>query len=398
MTGSRQPMFAPSPRIAASTVFAVFGFISAGWIARIPAVTAKLNLDTAQLGILLLFIAIGSLTAFQFVGRLIERLGSNQTTSWFSLMFALSVLVMAFAPSAWVLAVGLFIYGSMFGAGDVAMNAQGVTVERSMHKAIMGSLHGFFSLGALAGAALSALLASLRIGLEANLVLISGISVALVIWARQGYLTDEAAPATKQGPSGRFSLPPRALWPLGVIAFSGAVGEGSMADWGALYIHDELAATEGTAAFGFAIFSTTMLIGRFASDRLVLMVGPSRLVAVGAVLAGIGLIAGLIPNTTPAAIAGFAVMGIGLAAVFPVVYSAAGSMPGIPSGRGVAAVAMIGYTGFLAGPPILGLLARATSIRVVFLLVAVLILTIPLFTNTLTKPAPAVISEEPASS
>jgi MFS family permease len=379
--------FSPSPRTAVSTVFAVLGFVSAGWIARIPAVTEKLNLDTAQLGLILLFIAIGSLSAFQFIGRLIERFGSAKTTFWFSLAFGLSILVMAFAPNPWVLAAGLFIYGFVFGAGDVAMNAQGVTVERALGKPIMGSLHGFFSLGALGGAGVSALLASLDVGLESNLALISVVAAGLVMWAQGGYIADEPpTPETKEGGS-RFSLPPRALWPLGIMAFSAAVGEGAMADWGALYIHDQLGSSEGMAAIGFAAFSTTMLLGRFACDRLVVSFGAPRVVATGAIISAIGLLGGLLPGTTSAAVIGFAVMGIGLAPGFPVIYSAAGSMPGIPSGRGVAAVATIGYTGFLAGPPLLGLLARVSSIRLVFVVVALLILSIPFLTPTLRRPA-----------
>jgi MFS family permease len=116
--------------------------------------------------------------------------------------------------------------------------------------------------------------------------------------------------------------------------------------------------------------------------------GAEQVVRVGAVIAAIGLLAGLVPNVTWAAIAGFAVMGIGLASVFPVVYSAAGSIPGIPSGRGVAAVATMGYTGFLAGPPVLGFLARATSIQVALMVVAALIALIPFYTKTLRKAAP----------
>lgn len=390
------PNLRPTPRLAVSTVFAVLGLVSAGWIARIPAVTEKLDLDTARLGLLLLFIAIGSLTAFQFIGRLIERFGSARTTFIFSAVYSVSILVMAFAPSPWLLATGLFIYGFVFGAGDVAMNAQGVTVERALKKPIMGSLHGFFSLGALAGAGLSAALASLNVGLELNLTLISLLAIILSVWASTGYIADEPIPEqTPHKSGGRFHLPPRALWPLGIIAFSAAVGEGAMADWGALYIHDQLGSTEGLAAIGFAVFSTSMLLGRFASDRLVMRFGASQVITVGSLIAAVGLLGGLIPGTTTSAVIGFAVMGIGLAPAFPIIYSAAGSIPGIPSGRGVAAVATIGYTGFLAGPPILGLLAQVSSIRVVFVLVALLILSIPFFAKAL-APVTSVGMDDPA--
>ena len=379
----------PGPRTANSTVFALVGFISAGWIARIPAVTTKLDLDTAQLGSLLLFIAIGSLIAFQFIGRLIERHGSDRTTFGFSLVFLAAFVLMALAPSGLVLALGLFLYGFGFGATDVAMNAQGVTVERRLGRPIMGSLHGFFSLGALVGAAISAGIAAAGIGLEKNLLAFAAIGLLILVWANQGQIKDEPHPVDHESTKkkSRFQLPPRALWPLGVIAFCGAVGEGAMADWGALYIVDELGRSEGIAAFGFTVFSTTMLAGRFATDWMVARVGRERLIQVGSIVATLGLAGGLLLGTTGAAIAGYAVMGIGLAGVFPVVYSVAGSIPGIPSGRGVAAVATIGYTGFLAGPPLLGILARATSIQASLLVVALLIATIAVFTSTLRQPA-----------
>ncbi|MDQ3656481.1 MAG: MFS transporter [Chloroflexota bacterium] len=380
-----QTLRQPSPRTAVSTFFAVVGFISAGWIARIPALTDKLDLDTAQLGTLLLFIAIGSILAFQFIGRLIEHYGSDRTTFLFSIGFVTALVLMGLSPSPAVLAVTLFLYGFGFGATDVAMNAQGVTVEHRLRKPIMGSLHGYFSLGALLGGAISAVFAQFDIRLEANLIAFSVLGYVLVVWANRGQIRDEPIPADeapkKKGL--RFSLPPRVLWPLGVIAFCGAVGEGAMADWGALYVHDELSGTEGMAAFGFTMFSTTMLIGRFAGDKIVARFGPGVVVRVGAIVSALGLTAGLLVGTTISAIVGFAVMGIGLAFVFPVVYSAAGSTPGIPSGRGVAAVATIGYTGFLAGPPLLGFLARATSIQASLLIVAALIAIIAPFTPAL---------------
>jgi len=390
-----QTLRQPSPRTAVSTFFAVVGFISAGWIARIPALTDKLDLDTAQLGSLLLFIAIGSILAFQFIGRLIERYGSDRTTFLFSLGFVTALVLLALSPSAVVLAATLFLYGFTFGSTDVAMNAQGVTVEHQLRKPIMGSLHGYFSLGALLGGAISAVFAQFGIGLEANLLVFAVLGFVLVAWANAGQIKDEPIPADDAPKKGlRFSLPPRVLWPLGVIAFCGAVGEGAMADWGALYVHDELGGTEGVAAFGFTIFSLTMLVGRFAGDKIVARFGPGVVVRIGAIVSAIGLTVGLLLGTTTSAIAGFAVMGIGLAFVFPVVYSAAGSTPGIPSGRGVAAVATIGYTGFLAGPPLLGFLARATSIQVSLLIVAALIAIIAPFTPALDKSKRRAVDHE----
>ncbi|MGN6030906.1 MAG: MFS transporter [Thermomicrobiales bacterium] len=373
MRAASRPAFAPSPRVAVSTYFVLTGFISASWIARIPAAANALDLSTASLGTLLLFVGVGSILAFQIVGRLIERFGSARVATGFGLVFSVSLSGLALAPVPIALGAALFVYGFTFGATDVAMNAQGVEVEKRFHKTIMGSLHGFFSLGALAGAAISAGIASLGIGLVPHFLAFSVLGLLTVLWANRGQIPDaSAAPgeekAPKRGP--RFALPPKSLQVLGVIAFCGALGEGAMADWSALFIHDELGGSEGVAAFGFAAFSTTMLIGRFTGDRVIERFGRVPVMRVAGVVATLGMLAALLPGTVLAAVGGFAVMGLGLSVVIPIAYSAAGSTPGIPSGRAVAAVATIGYTGFLAGPPVLGWIAKLTSLQGALLLIA----------------------------
>jgi len=132
-----------------------------------------------------------------------------------------------------------------------------------------------------------------------------------------------------------------------------------------------------------------MLIGRFAGDRIVARFGAVRSVRTGSMIASIGMLAGLLPGTVTAAAIGFAIMGLGLSLVIPVVYSAAGSTPGIPSGRGVAAVATIGYSGFLVGPPVLGYLARATSLQGALLVVVAGLFVIVFFTSSLNRPPQA---------
>jgi len=384
----------PTPRVCVSAFFALTGFVSATWIARIPAATRKLDLDTGQLGTLLLFIAVGSLVAFQFIGRIIERQGSARSSVAFGTAFAGGLSLLALSPDPAVLGVALFAYGFAFGAVDVAMNAQGVTVERRLKKPIMGSLHGFFSLGALVGAALSGVIAEAGVGLIPHFLAFSAIGLGIVLWAARGQIADEPQPARAEGDARppRFALPPRILWPLGVLAFCGALGEGAMADWSALYVNDELGGSEGVAAFAFTAFSLTMLIGRFAGDRIVACFGPVRTVTVGSVVSSLGMLGGLLPGTIAAAVVGFAVMGLGLSVVIPIVYSAAGSTPGISSGQGVAAVATIGYSGFLTGPPLLGYLARVTSLKTALLVVVVALAVNVLYARALDRPKSGIAS------
>lgn len=379
-------LLSPPPRAAVSTFFAVTGFISASWITRIPAAASKLNLDTAQLGTLLLFLGIGSIVAFQFIGKIIEQQGSARSAFVFGSVYVVSLSLLAVSPNSIALGASLFIYGFMFGAVDVAMNAQGVGVERMLKKPIMGSLHGFFSLGALVGAALSGAIAQAGIGLRPHFIAFSVIGLACVLWANRGQIEDEAVANQEPRKKGsRFSLPPRMLWPLGVIAFCAAIGEGGMADWSALFIHNDLKGSEGVAAFGFTAFSSTMLIGRFAGDRIIGRFGAVPVVRAASVIAAVGMLIGLLPGSIIAAVVGFAIMGLGLSVVIPVVYSAAGSTQGIASGQGVAAVATIGYSGFLAGPPALGYLAQVTSLQAALMVVVVLLAVIFFFAHALQR-------------
>lgn len=376
----------PSPRIAVSTFFILTGFISATWIARIPAAADRLDLSTASLGTLLLFVGAGSITAFQIVGRLIERFGSARVATVLGVIAALSLCGLALAPNAIALGFGLFIYGFAFGGTDVAMNAQGVEVEKRLHTTIMGSLHGFFSLGALGGAAVGAGVASLGIGLTPHFMAVSLLGVVVVLWANIGQIPDTAViqeHAEKKGP--RFALPPKSLQVLGVIAFCAALGEGAMADWSGLFIHNDLGGSEGMAAFGFAVFSTTMLIGRFAGDRVIRRYGRVPVMRVAGIVSSMGMLVALLPHSVVAAVIGFAILGIGLSVVIPIAYSAAGSTPGIPSGRAVAAVATIGYTGFLAGPPVLGWVAKLISLQGALMLIAVALLMIAAMAPALTR-------------
>lgn len=375
---SRLPL-TPSPRVAVSTYFVLTGFISASWIARIPAVADGLDLSTARLGTLLLFIGLGSILAFQIVGRLIERFGSARVATVFGVLCSLIVSGLAIAPNAAALGASLLLYGFTLGATDVAMNAQGVEVEKRFRITIMGSLHGFYSLGGLAGAALSAGVASAGIGLVPHFLTLSLLSVLVVLWAHTGQIVDAApdqAAARRKGP--RFSLPPKSLQVLGVIAFCAALGEGAMADWSALFIHQDLGGSEGIAAFGFAAFSGAMLVGRFAGDRVIQRFGRVRVMRIAGIVSALGMLAGLLPGSIPAAILGFSILGIGLSVVIPIAYSAAGSTPGIPSGRAVAAVATIGYTGFLAGPPVLGWIAKLVTLQGALLLIAAALVVIAL--------------------
>jgi len=389
----------PQPRIAIAIVFLVAGLVAGTWFGRIPAVTSNLDLETGQIGSLLLFLSLGSLVAFQFIGRLVLRHGSARMTLVFATLAALALPLLALAPVPALLGAAMFGFGFAVGSTGVSMNAQGVVVERRIGARIMGALHGYFTLGTLIGSALGGLLAEAGIGPVPHFLASALISLLALAMAGPSLVPDGPAPEGDR--PGGLSLPPPALVPLGILAFCAGVGEGSMYDWSALYVHDGLGGSEGLGAMAFATFSLAMLAGRFSGDRIVEAIGTVNVVRYGGILGGAGLATGLAIGTIPAAFAGFAVLGLGLSILMPLYYRAAGTFPGIPSVRGVAAIATMGFLGLLAGPPTLGTIADATSLRVslgiVVLLCGAMALLAPAVRDIATPstiPAPATLPEE----
>lgn len=361
--------------IAIAALFLSNGFTLASWISRIPAVTGALDLSPGQIGGVLMTLAAGAIVAFPLAGRLIDTRSSAVATTLFNLILILALPFVGLASSLPLLMAALLIFGFGNGGMDVSMNAQGIEVERAVGGSIINSLHGFFSLGAFAGAAAGAGAAQLGIAPWQHFLAVS-IAGLIVLGTVRGWLL--VAPETNKNTKRQASagpalrLPPRALWALGLLALAASVSEGAIADWSGLYLHEHLGTSSGVAALGYAIFSVCMLAGRFSGDALVRRFGAPTLVRNGAVLATVGLGVGVAIDQPPAMLVGFGAVGLGLSVVYPLVFSAAGNHPSIPSGQAVASVASIGYGGFLAGPPLLGWLAQLTSLRVVMALIVVL--------------------------
>lgn len=361
----------PGPRLAVSTLFLILGLLTGTWISRIPAVTSNLDLDKGQIGSLLLFVAVGSLVAFQFIGRQIERVGSARCSRLFGGLMIAGFSFVALAPNPASFGFALFTIGLAVGAAGVSMNAQGISVERLLGRPIMSSLHGFFSLGAVIGSAFGGLMAHLEVGVVAHFGGMSVLGLIALIWVSSHFVDDEPVVEASEPRSG-LAFPPRALWPLGIIAFCAGFSEGSMFDWSALYVHDELGASEGIGALGFTLFASTMLIGRFSGDKIVARVGVTMVIRSGGLIAALGLLTGLLLETVAATFVGFAILGLGISIQMPLMYSAAGSHPGVSSVRGVASIATMGFAGLLVGPPVLGTIAESTSLRAALGIVVVL--------------------------
>jgi MFS family permease len=358
------------PRWAVLVAFFVNGALLASWISRIPAIQIKLDLSEGELGIVLLGIGVGVLAALSLAGGIIGRFGSRAVTIGGAVGMGLFLPLLALAPNAIALWFALFFFGAATSTMDVAMNDQAVMVEGRAQKPLMSSFHGSWSIGSLVGAMLGVAISALSFGSLPHFLFSSILFFALLALLARHLL---AAEGQKEQGESMFRLPPRVVWPLGAIAFSAAIGEGAMADWSGVYLSRTFETTVAFAALGFAAFSLTMTIGRFAGDWLATRFSPTLVVRFGGLLAFIGIMAAIITTEPIIVLLGFAAVGFGVANVVPLAFSAAGKLSKLPAGVGIAGVATIGYAGFLAGPPIIGLIAEVTSLRFSLLTVAALV-------------------------
>ena len=327
--------------------------------ARVPAIKERLALSDGELGVALLFVAVGALCAFPAVGRLIASRGSRPVTRGGLVLVAAAVALVGLAPSLPALMAAAVALGAANAALDVAMNAHGVTVERRLARPILSSLHAGWSIGGLVGAAAGGALAAGGADVRLNLALVPAAVCGLALVASRALLpaADDAVPPLPalRRPSGRVAL-------LGLIAFCCLFAEGVAADWSAVYLEDSLGTGAGLAAAGFAAYSLAMAGGRLAGDRLAVRWGPSGLLVRCGLLAAGGLGVALLVGHPAAAIAGFALLGAGVAPVVPVLFRAGGSTAGVPSSQGIATVGWLGYLGLMAGPPVIGLTADAIGL------------------------------------
>ena len=341
-------------RRATAWVFFANGAAIGSWVPHIPEAKHALGLSDGLLGLALLGMAAGSLVGLPLSGVLTARFGSRRTTTAAILALLLATPLPLLAPSLAAFSVTLILLGIANGAVDVAMNTQAIAVEERVGRAIMSGFHGLFSAGGLAGAAAAGLAMQARIGPVAHLT--ASVALLLLVTLRAVRSLLPAVPAAAK--TAIFRLPRGALLALGVFALCSLLAEGAMGDWAAVYLREDLGTGAGYAALGFAGFSLAMAAGRFLGDRVVRRHGGRAVLYAGAGVASTVLTTGLLAGEPWAAVAGFSGVGLGLANAVPILFRAAGKISGIRHELAIAAVSTAGYCGFLAGPPVIGLIAE----------------------------------------
>jgi MFS family permease len=349
-------------RHAATTAFFLDGFTFGSWVTRIPAVQEKLHLSNATLGFALLMSSVGALVTMPLVGRLAARHGSRLATTLSVLLFGASLVLPGLATGAFTLGLGLFLFGCGFGGVNVAANSQAVSVERRHGEPIMGSFHASFSFGGIVGAGIGSLAAAARVSPLIHFSLIAGLVIAAALVLGRHLIADDEPGAAPEARGGVLKTAP-ALLLLGAIAFCTMLGEGAMADWSAVFLRQVSHSSAPVAALGFGAFSSAMLLGRLLADRVTAKLGRVRLVRLGGSLAATGLLIAMLLPGAATAIVGFAFVGLGLAALVPAVFSAAGQTPGVAASVAIATVSTIGYFGFLCGPPLIGVASQLVTLR-----------------------------------
>jgi hypothetical protein len=343
-------------RIAVAYTFFANGALAGNWVTRIPALMDKLGLSVTALAFAFFAAPIGSILAMPVAGLLITRVGSRRTTRASFVLFCCAILPIPFAPDVVVLGLVIFVIGAVSAFLDVAMNAHGLALERRYRRPILSSFHAWFSIGGLVGAGTGALAAWAALDLRVHIPL--AVVVALAGGLALGPFLLRGEDRGTEEKRRFFVKLPRQLVVLGAVAFISLLSEGAAGDWSAVYINKPLHAGQAVAALGYLAFSAMMVTGRLSGDRLTMRFGPVALTRIGGILAAASLTGALLIGHPVAAIIGFAGMGAGLAIVVPTVFRAAGSRPDVAPGMGLASVSVIGYFGFLVGPPLIGSSAK----------------------------------------
>lgn len=341
--------------------FLIHGLVVSTWVSRIAGMKGALHLGDGTLGLSLLGAAIGSVTAIPITGALVTRYGSRQIALATCVGFCLSLVPLALTHSLAMLVPALVFYGVMAGSNDVAMNSLAVGTERLLGTPTISRFHAMFSLGGILGASLGAAAAARGVSLTAHML--AGAAITLIISAVVARLVVETRTESAHAHAPSLRRIPLSLLALSTIGFCIFLSEGAIADWTAVYLKQVLHAGDGMAPVGYAVFSATMALFRFIGDAITLRIGRAWTIRAGGSIAALGLAIVVAAHTPYVALAGFAMTGAGFSSIIPLVFAAGGRVPGIGEGAGVATVSGLGYLGFLVGPPAIGFISEASSLR-----------------------------------
>jgi predicted MFS family arabinose efflux permease len=357
-------------RWASRAQFFSSGFIFATWGVHVPTVKAHYGLDEAQLGIALLAAGAGAMFGLTSAGRWIGRHGPRRIAALSGCVYALLLAGLIAMPGYFALMGLLAAFGLVTSVFDVAINTEAAQLEMQSGTPLMSGMHGMFSLGGMAGAASGSAVLAAGMGAQTHLLLVAAVMVLLVALSSTRMLP-KAATGNTAGADHSFRLPRGPLAVLGVLAALGLIAEGAIYDWSVLYMQQELGSPQKQAALAYAAFSAAMAAARFGGDAMRARFTPVALLRGSGVLAAAAMTLVLLTDLPWLALVGFAGVGVGFANVVPILFGASARVPGVEPASGIASVSAVAYLGFMAGPAVIGLLARASSLTAALYVVVI---------------------------
>ncbi|WP_343315300.1 MFS transporter [Brucella sp. BE17] len=362
-------------------------FLSAGlgigaWAASLPLLSSKLGIDKGELGLILLCFAAGAIVLMVSIGSFIDRVGSDLLSLIGCLVFGSFVAVVPFAQQPMLVAFLVLVAGAGFGTLDVSMNTTASVLERESKRHLMSSFHALFSVGNLIGAFLVGQIASYGIGVEGCLSA-AGVFVILSALATRMFGREKERPQAVSQPvhdnANAFRLTRSQIVLVsmfGAIAFLAMLAEGGMMDWTAVYLVNNLAASESVGAYGFGIFAGAMAIGRFGGDTITRRIGHLSLMRLGAIVSAVALVVMLTVHSVSLTLICLAVIGLGVSNLVPAVFAAGGHVGGKAAGKAISMVTTMGYSGLLLGPACLGFIAQHFGLAISFGVITFALVTI----------------------
>ena len=355
-------------RATVAAFFFIAGLSFASWASRIPDIKSKLHLSDGALGGVLFALPVGLMISLPLSGWLVAKYGSKKMVTIAAICYPLILAIIGLTATVWQLVPMIFLFGLTGNLCNISINTQAVGVESLYGRSIMASFHGVWSLAGFTGAAIGTYMVSKNISPFFHFCLICSASVIIVLLVHGFALAKDTGYVDQP----LFAKPDSMLLKLGLIGFSCMVCEGTMFDWSGVYFQKVVSAPKELTTLGYAAFMGTMAGGRFISDRIVTRFGKQKVLQGSGILISTGLLTAVLFPTIVSATAGFLLVGIGVSSVVPIVYSAAGKSKTMSPGLALTAVSTVGFFGFLLGPPTIGFIAQAFSLRWSFSLIALL--------------------------
>lgn len=360
-------------RVAVAACFFLNAVFYSSLVPRFPELRDGLGISNAVLGTAVAALPLGSFIAAPLSSVVLRRFGSARTASAGLVLLAAAIACAVSAPSWPLLAAAFFLAGVVDALVDVAQNAHGLRVQRGYGRSILNAFHGLWSVGAAAGALLGSAAAALDVPLPLQLWVTAVVFGVLALLLQRGMLPGPDRPAPEEDATGPATTRPvpasrvravAVLVALGLIAACGSFVEDAGSTWSAIYLRDDLGTGAGTAGTAYLALMVAMTVARLTGDRVVDRYGQRRVARAGGAMTAVGMGAALLWPSLPLTLVGFALAGAGVATLIPAAFHAADELPGLPHGLGLSMVNWAMRLGFLASPPLIGLVADTVSLRV----------------------------------